>query len=94
LSLTADTKNKRSFFVSTIVISRYKKLTTVIIINHFSSSEVHINRARRRGGMRHQGHRAVREGWRGAAAGGPGRARAGVHRCGIPRRTPTRVRLN
>jgi hypothetical protein len=45
LSLTADTKNKRSFFVSTIVISRYKKLTTGVIINHFSNSEVHTNRA-------------------------------------------------
>jgi hypothetical protein len=38
LSLTADTKNKRSFFVSAIVISRYKKLRAGVTINRFSSS--------------------------------------------------------
>jgi hypothetical protein len=36
--MTADIKNRRSFFVSATVINRYKKLKTSVMINHFSSS--------------------------------------------------------
>jgi hypothetical protein len=55
--------------------------------------------ARRRGGVRRQGHRPLRAGRRGAAAGGPGQAGA-VQRPphqeggGVPRRAPRGVRLN
>jgi hypothetical protein len=36
----ADTKNKRSFFISATVINRYKKLGAGVTINCFSSSEL------------------------------------------------------
>jgi hypothetical protein len=39
LLLTADTKNKISFFISATVVSRYKKLRADVTINRFSSSE-------------------------------------------------------